>query len=51
MKWVLVLAVVQEFCNAAPTVLEHHFIAINAMTLMQATTFLKLAKQKENTSF
>lgn len=33
MKWALLLAVVQEFCNAAPTVLEHHFIAVNAVTL------------------
>lgn len=33
MKWALGLAMVQEFCNAAPTVLEHHFIAINAVTL------------------
>lgn len=32
MKWALVLAVAQEFCNAAPTVLEHHFIAINVVT-------------------
>lgn len=51
MKWALVLAVVQEFCNAAPTVLEHHLIAKSAVTLTEATTFLKLAKQKENTSF
>lgn len=33
MKWALFLAVVQEFRNAAPTVLEHRFIAINAVTL------------------
>lgn len=33
MKWALVLAVVQEFCNAAPTVLEHHFIAKSAVAL------------------
>lgn len=51
MKWTLVLAVVQEFCNAAPTVLEHHLIAKSGVTLTQATTFLKLAEKKENTSF
>lgn len=33
MKWALILAVVQEFCSAVPTVLEHHFITINAVTL------------------
>lgn len=33
MKWALVLALAQEFCNAALTVLERHFIAINVVTL------------------
>lgn len=51
MKWALVLAMAQEFCNAAPTVLEHHLIGKSAVTLTQAATLLKLAKQKDNTSF